>query len=270
MRRLNWKLRFLVLAAGLSAAAQAPAALITVDGAGSSAEFLAVWDPISGASYYRVLTVGNPPGGTTPLRGDMFTANPEFTSGFTGPITYASDTNFATFLALPAVQSNLAGLQWGVFAQNGPLATIDQTVAPPPPGAVPFPTMLNANASAGTFFDEVNSQCFNGPPAATSCIITSGTGKANEPIWGNNVGGNMPVYAQTGINNTQLPFYHFDSGGASPTVTQYLAPGGPTDYRILSDGTLVYEVSAVPEASTLAMFAAGLAVVGGIARRRLG
>jgi hypothetical protein len=265
MRRLNWKLRFFVLAAGLSAAAQAPAALITVDGAGSSAEFLAVWDPISGASYYRVLTVGNPPGGTTPLRGDMFTANPEFTSGFTGPITYASDTNFATFLALPAVQSNLAGLQWGVFAQNDALATIEQTAPPPAPGAVPFPTMLNANASADTFFGEINSQCVSG----LSCIITSGNGKANEAIWGNNVGGNMPVYSQTGINNTQLPFYHFDSGGASPTVTQYLAPAGATDYRILSDGTLIYEVSAVPEASTLAMFAAGLAVVGGIARRRL-
>jgi len=265
MRRLNWKLKLLALAVGLTAAAHASAAMITIDGDGNSAEFLAVWDPVSGASYYRVLTAGNPPGGTTPLKGDMFTNNPEFTSGFTGTITYATDANFTTFLALPAVQSNLAGLQWGVFTQNDVAATIDQTIASPPPSAVPFSTMLTANASADTFIGEINTQCVSG----LSCIITSGNGKANEAIWGNNVGGNMPVYAQTGINNTQMSFYHFDSGVAPETVTQYVAPAGATDYRILSDGTLKYEVSAVPEASTLAMFAAGLAVVGGIARRRL-
>jgi len=267
MRRGTWKLKLLALGVGLCAASQA-SALLTIDGDGNSTQWLFVWDA-AGDSYYRALTVGNPPGGTTPILGNMFTNNPEFTSGYTGPITYATDSNFAAFLALPNVAANPSALQWGVFTQNDQQATIDMTVASPPPGVVPLSSMLTANISGDTFLAEINSQCPAGPPAATSCVVlsTASNGKANEPSWGNNVGGNMPVNAMTGINNTQMTYWHFDSGVG--TVTQYMALGQATDYRILSDGTLIYEVSAVPEASTLAMFAAGLAVVGGIARRRL-
>jgi len=96
--------------------------------------------------------------------------------------------------------------------------------------------------------------------------------------WGTNLG-NRVAFNTSGTIGSQLPFFlqyetsTFQTGNAlQQQFTSALGAGadGSAAYWTLdAQGNLSYNVAAVPEADTWAMFAAGLLAVGAIARRRL-
>jgi len=81
--------------------------------------------------------------------------------------------------------------------------------------------------------------------------------------------GNAPVGFFAGGNvGTDLTFYQIVRNGSVNSNPATATPFAGV-WNLNVDGVLTYTVVPVPEPGTWAMFAAGLVVVGGIARRRM-
>lgn len=113
---------------------------------------------------------------------------------------------------------------------------------------------------------------FNGSSIAT---LADGSALASKS-WGDNFGGRTGQLNVAGYIGEKLNFYLFTENGTAPAATawsyQYVNavdPTLPAYWQLGNDGTLSYQVAAVPEAETWAMMAAGLLMIGAVARRRM-
>lgn len=133
----------------------------------------------------------------------------------------------------------------------------------------------STNTLANTQNSTTNNSVINNSNTAT---FADGAAYAGGVAWGTNLGGKT-AFDTTGAIGSQLPFFLQYETSTTQTgnalqkqFTSAVGSGfdGSAAYWTLdASGNLSYNVNAVPEADTWAMFAAGLLVVGAIARRRL-
>lgn len=156
-------------------------------------------------------------------------------------------------------------------------------------GTVSLPTQTvtnfrNITTAVNNFLPSVNtlSNTQNGTPSSTNAVNNSNTATfadgaayAGGVAWGTNLG-NRTAFDTTGGIGAKLPFFMMYETSTLQTgnalQVQFAEAGNPTNtayWQLDSAGNLSYNIAAIPEADTWAMFAAGLLAVGAIARRRM-
>lgn len=185
--------------------------------------------------------------------------NPDKLLPTTPGFNVAADANLSAFLA---GSSDLSRLRWNIAAadSNGTdrfLITADSISDAQTPIIANFRNF--GQSGADVYVANINSSLGSNE----SAILNGGDAWIN--LWGDNVAGRTAFSTTAGLGGS-LNFFllseksTFGSTTAKVTVQQF------EQWQLGNDGTLVY---AVPEPGTWAMLAAGLLMVGGIARRRL-
>jgi len=174
--------------------------------------------------------------------------------------TVGADTNFQSFLA---GSSDLSRLRWNIAAADTSgtdrfLITADSISTAQTPNYNLF--RANWGGQADIYLAAIN-------PAlgANSSVILDGAA-ASISLWGDNVGGRSTFSTSAGLGGS-LNFFLLSEKVASGSPTTLATVQQFEQWQLGSDGTLVY--APVPEPGTWAMLAAGLLMVGGIARRRM-
>ncbi len=107
---------------------------------------------------------------------------------------------------------------------------------------------------------------------SNASAFSNGTGYAGDGgFLGQNLGGNV-LFNSSGVIGQKLPFfllYETSGSNTAPALVHQFGTNAIASWTLGANGALTYDVTPVPEADTWAMFAAGLLVVGAIARRRL-
>ena len=196
------------------------------------------------------------------------------TPGYT--LNFAADSLLNSFMGTAGVLSPT--LKWMVGAfdntgaigtmQNRALSTSNDNVATSLQnnlGLGGFGTTLgyiqNNNAKAGMAFG-VNTT--NGSATSVKADGSPYFDTGMQANWGNNAAFNS--LANVG---SSAKFWFLGMSSNSPAHLATVQEFTKATWKLNTNGTLVYNVAAVPEADTWAMFAAGLLVVGAIARRRM-
>ena len=146
----------------------------------------------------------------------------------------------------------------------------------------------NVNQAIAAFAASTNtfSNTQNATPNSSTTVNNSNTATFADALqyaggvaFGTNLGGRT-LFNTTGNFGARLPFflqYEISATQAGNAFQQqFSCVTGPCDsaqsdayWTLDTTGNLSYNVAAIPEADTWAMFAAGLIAVGAIARRRL-
>lgn len=264
---------------GIAAAAPAHAA-ISNSGGGNGELFLSIWHDNGTAgvtgddvSYTRDLNevINNWGSATNVLAAGKITA------GYS--LSFAADAVLSTFLSTVPV---LADLRWNVAGVDSSGTDRMFSTIRTFPGVLPN---LSNFRTWGTGSDQYLAAVNPLLGVNDSMTATSGQGNAfaGGTAWNDDFGNR----ATGGLQNdgvglgSALPFYMFyetvSSGSTTTPVSfrQFTSAQGvgfdnsPATWTLASNGTLTYDVAAIPEADTWAMFAAGLLAVGAIARRRM-
>lgn len=177
------------------------------------------------------------------------------TSGY----SVSADANLQSFLA---GSTDLSRLSWNIAAADVSgtdrfLITADSISTAQTPTYTQFRT--NWGGQADIYLAAIN-------PAlgSSSSVILEGAA-ASISLWGDNVGGRASFSTSAGLGDS-LNFFLLSETVASGSTTTKATVQQFEQWTLGTDGTLVY---AVPEPGTWAMLAAGLLMVGGIARRRM-
>jgi len=196
-------------------------------------------------------------------------------------IDLAADTNYNTFAS--AATAAGASIIWNVVsaiiptpATPGILARLDTTSSQDlTAGDVSNASTVAAALNLGKFMSLLNANCSFS--ATGSCLSTNAanTWNINNPSsnWDALLGGVMGFDSTASPGGT-LKFYNFaasnQSSGTSSVITLVGTGVNPQVFGLSSSGELTWNVGAVPEPSSWLLLAAGLAMVGVIARRRVG
>lgn len=278
---MKMKIKVLLAAMALGAAVGPANATIANSATGNGELFFTVWDTNGTAedytddrSYTRDLGVFMNDWASSLATPVISTAKQ--VGGYTE--TYSSDSLLTGFLSAPGTIA--ANIFWNVAAvdSNGRdrvLVTAKE--------ATPMPNNINfrqwAQSGGDSFLAAVNGMpghvggiAVNGSSIATPA---DGNALASGAIWGDDLGG-WSTFNVAGNIGEKLNFYMLAENGTGNLTTvlshQYANAADPTKFatwELATNGTLTYQVAAVPEAETWAMFGAGLLMVGAIARRRM-
>ena len=243
-------------------------------------------NPASGnvSSYVRDLGVRVtnfvPGGASVPTSGytyDILTAAPNGSNSFPG--LYAStppgvndagynvhwsDSSLVNFFGSTNFTS--PDTTWGVMAASAVAGGSRSLVTSNDPAVLAATNSdgQNIKGNVDTFIGS-----FNASPTASGTVIRQNVAQTSTTLSdAYNVGnllGSLSLTFTTGANvGTPESFYSIANGASGAIQNIYAGM-----WSLNSDGLLTYQVAAVPEASTWAMFGAGLLLVGAIARRRL-
>ncbi len=279
--------RKLLALAALGVALAAPAAHAAIDvgsGTGNGELFFSIWSDNGTAgitaddvSYTRDLgiTINDFAGAASPF---ALTAQ-KTTAGYTQ--AFAADALLSSFLSAVPVGSVI---HWNVVGNDN--LSAKRFVSTAANGTVATPLVLNTNlglanttgqiatfaAATNTLVGNTNVSLNN----SNTATFGDGNAYAGGVAYGTNLGAKT-AFDTTGAIGAQLPFflvYQLNTAGG-PLSQQFTSAtgagfdGSAAYWTLNASGDLSYNVNAVPEADTWAMFAAGLIVVGAIARRRL-
>lgn len=212
------------------------------------------------------------------------------TAGYT--LSFGANALLTNFLsAIPAG----AQVFWNVVGNDNLSAkrfvsTAANSAATAPVAALPAQsasTSRGVNGQIATFVGATNTlaNTQNATLSSTVAVNNSNTATfadgnayAGGVAFGTNIGGRT-LFNTTGSIGDKLPFYLQYETSTTQTgnalqqqftsATGVGADGSAAYWTLDAQGNLSYNVAAVPEADTWAMFAAGLLAVGAIARRRL-
>jgi hypothetical protein len=255
----------LALAATVALAwvAGADAAYQTPQNAAGSTLLFSAWDPTSGASYTRDL-------------GQTFSSFTTSTAP-TIPIDLTADTNYNTFANF--VSANGGSLQWNVVSArvttSGTYGLDTTSSVDLSPGDVQNVSTGNAALNLGKFMNVLNANCSFSVTGSCVSLNASNTWNINNSSanWDAFLGNVFPTDTTTGLGGS-LKFYGLTASSISGATNSTIALMGtglaPQVFALSNTGELTWNVGAVPEPSSWAMLAAGLAVIGVIARRRVG
>lgn len=280
---MKFKLKALTAAVALGIAGQASAAL-DLPSTGNGELFLTVWDTVTGESYIRGLDIR--------INDFMVTEAPNSSNGTirdpeagmrldaTTNAIFAGDTLFASTFG----NNSAANLKWNIVAA-------DSNNNPDPL----FPTHINRLVTTSTATNasqisltgtglagavnrveqhEVGANLLNGCDVNPSCVSTDTTEDSNGnklQVWGDSFGGNGSVKsAGTGFGS--LFFYyigHSSAGGVTQIPKTLFANSQYTaTWTLTSDGSVAYNLQAVPIPAAVWLFGSALVGLVGVARRR--
>ena len=259
-------------------------ASIAPNGGGSELLFW-VYNVDTGESYVRDLGVRvtdfAPNSTSVPTSGytyDIGTAAPNGTSSFPG--LYAStppgvnDPGYnvhwsdSTLQGLFGQSFTSIGTTWGVVAASS-VAGGSRSLITSNDAAILSATNADGQTIKGQLDGFIGS--FNAAPGVDPNILANSKATTNllaDPFNAGNLVGALATPALSFSNGSNVgvsqSFYSIANGASGGLQATYAGL-----WSLNSDGLLTYEVAAVPEASTWAMFGAGLLLVGAIARRRM-
>lgn len=288
------KIKSLAVAVALAVAAGSAHADIAGGATGNGELFLSVWDKVGQQSYIRDLGISVNDFGTLNAPTQTIAAPGSFVNYVDGAggfsKSWATDSTWATFTA-GKTAADISNFVYDVYGMdsNGTSA----------PQQLRFLTTTNADltlwaTTAGTQFangkvtgmaivnsylDQVNlddsqtvgmgaaDNTANGSGIFTGTIAYMGNGAKLEN-WGG-----ATNFLTTATVGSAVDFYYLTRSSSTNTAEarsyKYGNAAGDATFMLATDGTLTYQVAAVPEAETWAMFGAGLLMVGAIARRRM-
>jgi len=280
----------IVAALGLLAVSQAHA---TISTANSGELFLSVFDPIAQKSYTRDLGVTfpnfSPTGASRPTSGANFAfgATPTYETGNVLAAGYGfSFQKDAVLTSFLGQASNLDALVWNVGAFDTSSfgdPTKIYTTTNATPGQVAgmtnssYNSAINVGGPPSHIVNGVNLQSTHntgGIAVNGSSTAVAADGLAYFPaIYGSNLGSFAPFNTTAGLGASLGSFIITSSGAdlqASVGAAAFANAAGAGLWTLTSDGVLSYQVQAIPEPGTYALFGAGVLMLAAIARRRLG
>ena len=250
-----------------SLAATSASAALTSSAGGDSSLVLYVWNDTdgegvgsnAGPAYVRDLGI---------LWSTINTNKPSWNAAgqLYDSVDFANFAGDSTFSSL--FSSATSTLRWGVYAANsfggagGGAAFVTVGTGP---GAITSSGVCTSTAQ----FDTVVGIAGVSPQTGNSYTLpTTGPnwiGQQPSTVWGFNAGSGLFGTNTTAVGTgSTLKFYELlDSGSPPASINAFQGL-----FSLSSNGSLMYQVAAIPEPETYALLASGLVVLGALARRR--